>query len=172
MSHKLCSLNCEWRIIWRQKKSMIQKQERKKRTCLRWPPRAPISSSIDTNVPAKVPRKRPYLNVSFRAVTIASPFVNTISFLKKKQQKTEFNYHHKWKIQFAIVIRIPIFTTFEAFFVSIALRSRRKQDRLWGQHRSKSLWPKQRRFSEASRTPSVESRRWRCWTRNEGSTTS
>lgn len=42
-----------------------------------------MSSSMETNVPAKVPRKRPYLSVSFKAATIASPFVTTSSFLTR-----------------------------------------------------------------------------------------
>lgn len=65
--------------------------KRKSRTCLRWPPRAAITSSIETKVPAKVPRNKPYLNVSFKAVTITSPFVTVISFLNKN----EINHHKK-----------------------------------------------------------------------------
>lgn len=64
------------------------KRENEK-TCLRWPPKAPISSSIDTNVPAKVPRKRPYLKVSFRDATITSPFVKTTSFLNKQTKRNQ-----------------------------------------------------------------------------------
>lgn len=59
--------------------------------CLRWPPKAAIISSTETNVPAKVPRNSPYLNVSFKPRIIASLLENSSGFLiepnKKKRLK-------------------------------------------------------------------------------------
>ena len=50
---------------------------------------APIISSTETNVPAKVPRNRPYLNVSFKDLTIASLFVSTPSFLNTQTDQNK-----------------------------------------------------------------------------------
>jgi len=61
---------------------------------LRWPPKYAIISSTDTNVPAKVPRKSPYLSVSLIAKSIAFLLENTSTFLNKsksKKQKKQIN---------------------------------------------------------------------------------
>lgn len=56
------------------------------------PPSSPIISSTETNVPAKVPRKRPYLSVSLIAKEIASLLVNASTFrdfLRSKRARIE-----------------------------------------------------------------------------------
>lgn len=90
----------------------FRKRKYESKTCLRWPPTAAISSSIDTNVPAKVPRKRPYLSVSFKAVTMASLFDTTISFLNKDKPfkstiaKREHGVHRVRAILWLMVIHL------------------------------------------------------------------